>query len=128
MLGCLVKILRFSKEPAPSARLLVAFPSGDSVVIQWGIDAETYSRLENAFEEKYFDSMADHESFLPLTYETTGAKGSHDRKVYAYLEKVSGERRKQIKVECSEFFAGNLKWFQESVSEPKDLEHLIVRE
>ncbi len=124
---CIVKILDVSREP-PSALLQVTFRENESVIIRWGLDSDSYGPLKRAFEENFFDSLAVHETYLPLTYETSAPKGSPDREVYAHIEKVSGQRRKQIKVPCSEHFAGNLKWFQESVRGPKDLEHLVATE
>ncbi len=126
MQGRQLQLLEVSRDPTPSVLLKVTFADGEALNIRWGLDAESYGPMKRAFEDKFFDSLAEHQTFLALTYEASGPKGDPERKVYAHVEKVSGERRKQINVECSEFFAGNLKWFQESVRTPDDVAHLVV--
>lgn len=127
-MGIVVHIVDVSRQPAPSVLLRVSFPSGEETLIRWGLDNKTYGALKRAVEDTYFDSLADHESLLPLTYQASGPKGDPGRKVYAHVEKVSGHRRKQLDVECSERFAGNLRWFRESVRCPQDVAHLVVSE
>lgn len=104
----------------------VTFPDGKEVLIRWGLDTASYSPMKRAFEDKFFDSLAEHKTFLPLSSHAIGEKGDPERKFYVHLEKVSGQRHKQIEVECSAFVAGNMKWFQESVFTPAEIAHLVV--
>ena len=110
-------------SPSPYAKIEVAL-GGETLVVRWGLDADTFPHLKKAFTTRCFDGLPGtaYEYFLLLSF--SGERSSAGPKTLGYVECRNRERTKNVSFPCSSYFISNLKWMASvsSIAELKSLE------